>query len=134
MRVSVEKPGTPTELVHAGVKGMRWGVRKRDYTESRAINKAAEKARSASLREGGRSRFRLGLRPRDYGDVRRANQAARKAAEAEDIRLRRARGDTSKPMSPEKRAALAFVGVTLLAFGTAQTLRILQDTGSVRLR
>jgi hypothetical protein len=26
--LSVEKPGTPEELVHVGVKGMRWGVRK----------------------------------------------------------------------------------------------------------
>lgn len=31
MKVSIEKPGTPEELVeltHHGVKGMRWGVRK----------------------------------------------------------------------------------------------------------
>jgi ribosomal protein S8 len=28
MKVSVEKPGTPGELVHHGVKGMKWGVRK----------------------------------------------------------------------------------------------------------
>lgn len=29
MKVSVEKPGTPAELVHYGVKGMKWGVRKK---------------------------------------------------------------------------------------------------------
>ncbi len=28
MIVPLEKPGTPEELVHFGVKGMRWGVRK----------------------------------------------------------------------------------------------------------
>lgn len=27
MKVPLEKPGTPQELVHVGVKGMRWGVR-----------------------------------------------------------------------------------------------------------
>lgn len=32
--ISTEKPGTPTELVHHGVKGMKWGVRKA-YTERR---------------------------------------------------------------------------------------------------
>lgn len=28
MLVSIEKPGTPYELLHFGVKGMRWGVRR----------------------------------------------------------------------------------------------------------
>lgn len=32
MRYSVEKPGSPAELVHYGVKGMKWGVRK-GYTD-----------------------------------------------------------------------------------------------------
>jgi hypothetical protein len=27
--ISVEKPGTPSELVHHGVKGQKWGVRRR---------------------------------------------------------------------------------------------------------
>lgn len=29
MRVPLEKPGTPEELLHFGVKGMKWGVRNR---------------------------------------------------------------------------------------------------------
>jgi hypothetical protein len=33
--VSVEKPGTPAELVHHGVKGMKWGVRKERSSSSR---------------------------------------------------------------------------------------------------
>lgn len=28
--ISTEKPGTPAELVHFGVKGMKWGVRKQE--------------------------------------------------------------------------------------------------------
>jgi hypothetical protein len=32
MKVSLEKPGTPSEIVHYGVKGMKWGVRK-SYTD-----------------------------------------------------------------------------------------------------
>ena len=34
MIVPLEKPGTPEELVHAGVKGMKWGVRKKEETSS----------------------------------------------------------------------------------------------------
>lgn len=42
--VSFEKPGTPEELVddliHFGIKGMRWGVRKREETSSRKPTKS----------------------------------------------------------------------------------------------
>jgi hypothetical protein len=32
VKVSVEKPRTPEEIVHFGVKGMRWGVQKKQET------------------------------------------------------------------------------------------------------
>lgn len=35
MIVPLEKPGTPEELVHFGVKGMKWGVRKSPVTSNR---------------------------------------------------------------------------------------------------
>jgi len=34
VKVSVEKPGTPGELVHHGVKGMKWGVRKEQVSSA----------------------------------------------------------------------------------------------------
>ena len=39
MKVSLEKPGFPQELVHFGVKGMKWGVRKQDDTSDRKTAK-----------------------------------------------------------------------------------------------
>lgn len=50
----VEKPGTPEELVHTGVKGMKWGVRKspvaakfnKKYPDSRTRDSAIRLARS----------------------------------------------------------------------------------------
>lgn len=43
MRISVEKPGTPAELVHAGIKGMKWGVRKkREVSPERKAKREAK--------------------------------------------------------------------------------------------
>lgn len=41
--ISTEKPATPEELVHYGVKGMRWGFRKREETITREPSKSKEK-------------------------------------------------------------------------------------------
>jgi hypothetical protein len=41
VRYSVEKPGSPAELVHHGIKGMKWGVRKSNSETS--SNKSAAK-------------------------------------------------------------------------------------------
>lgn len=40
----IEKPGTPEELVHFGVKGMRWGVRKSETSSNTGSNAKARKA------------------------------------------------------------------------------------------
>lgn len=43
MKVPIEKPGTPQELVHFGKKGMHWGIRN-ESTSSPELKKAAQKA------------------------------------------------------------------------------------------
>jgi hypothetical protein len=43
MKVSIEKPGTPEELVHAGIKGMKWGIRKkREVSPERKAKREAK--------------------------------------------------------------------------------------------
>lgn len=49
MIVDLEKPGTPEELVHYGVKGMKWGVRK-SYTDR--VSKRAARLRRVGEGKG----------------------------------------------------------------------------------
>lgn len=50
--ISTEKPGTPEELVHYGVKGMKWGVRKqRDGGEARQRSPEEQAARRARAKK-----------------------------------------------------------------------------------
>jgi hypothetical protein len=45
MKVSVEKPGTPEELAHHGIKGMKWGVRREQAgSGARRAGSVAKKA------------------------------------------------------------------------------------------
>lgn len=48
MRVSVEKPGTPAELNHHGVLGMKWGVSSRS-SASRAFARKNPSSRSKAV-------------------------------------------------------------------------------------
>lgn len=50
--ISTEKPGTPEELLHYGVKGMKWGVRKqRDGGEARQRSPEEQAARRARAKK-----------------------------------------------------------------------------------
>jgi hypothetical protein len=40
--VSLEKPGTPQELVHHGIRGMKWGVRKRSDVSSQGSDSSSK--------------------------------------------------------------------------------------------
>lgn len=48
--ISLEKPGTPAELVHHGIKGMKWGVRNRKFnSEFSRQNPTSAKRKAAIL-------------------------------------------------------------------------------------
>lgn len=48
--ISTEKPGTPTELVHFGTKGMKWGVRKTQGTREFHSKFTTPKARATEIK------------------------------------------------------------------------------------
>lgn len=53
MLVSVKKPGTPAELVHFGIKGMKWGVRReRTSSGSTGIKKPWSKKKKIAVGVG----------------------------------------------------------------------------------
>lgn len=57
-------------IEHFGTKGMRWGIRKRDYTDIRTANKQARA-------KTGAKRFESGLTPSSIRRTRAANKEAR---------------------------------------------------------
>lgn len=53
MIISVEKPGSPIELVHFGVKGQKWGVRKeRTSAEQAKHDKQVKKVKKVAVGVG----------------------------------------------------------------------------------
>lgn len=59
MRVSVEKPGSPEELIHFGKKGMKWGVRK-SYLDS-VSKRGAQQRRVAEGKGSLGDKLKVGL-------------------------------------------------------------------------
>jgi hypothetical protein len=49
--ISVEKPGTPYELVHHGIKGMHWGVRKKEETSGQQSARPEKKLSDRKLKK-----------------------------------------------------------------------------------
>ena len=47
--IDTEKPGTPSELVHFGTKGMKWGVRKTQGTRDFYAKNPTSKQRTAEI-------------------------------------------------------------------------------------
>jgi hypothetical protein len=51
VKCPIEKPGTPEELVHHGIKGMHWGVRKESGTSSPSSASDKSAARRATVKK-----------------------------------------------------------------------------------
>lgn len=52
--IPIEKPGTPQELVHYGVKGMKWGVRKKRDSSGSSRSSSAKTSVKKGARKAGR--------------------------------------------------------------------------------
>ena len=83
MKVSVEKPGSPSEILeHHGVKGQKWGVRQRSQAAGYKAAKTAAKGARASgasnrqSRKAGRQAFKSTAKETSR-NLRTANKAAR---------------------------------------------------------
>lgn len=122
MRVSVEKPGTPEELAHHGVKGMKWGVRSAT-AGGKGIAKGA-RAGGRAARAVGRgidnTQFELGAH-NDRTHTQIASKAGKKLREQDLPGIKAKHGDYGKlrnrakhPFSPEAKAYRADVKTAYL--------------------
>lgn len=75
MKVDLEKPGTPHELVHFGTKGMKWGVRRTQGTHQFKKDFPTAGARANEIR-----RARASVRKDQTKMETATNPAKRKAA------------------------------------------------------
>lgn len=116
--LSVEKPGTPAELVHHGVKGMKWGVR----NKSASSGGSSSRSELSGLKRAGRrigsaiddAVFELGAKNDQVSTEITANATQRLMKDLPRIKARhgeygKLRNRARRPFSKEARAYRADV-------------------------
>jgi hypothetical protein len=130
--VALEKPGTPEELVHVGVKGMRWGVRKERETSdgksaSRTERRQARRNRRADKHEAAADRAQVEIDKikanpsRWVGIQRRRNEQARELERYRDTHLKAAKDLREDRMTDFQKKAIIGTGAAaavLVAYGS----------------
>jgi hypothetical protein len=112
--LSVEKPGSPAELVHHGVKGQKWGVRRNRLATSGSGSSVQKKVTGSSAFKGASKASNKNVQRHYAGksaktNFRKRNPTSRDKADA--IRLARATSRvkyekaTALANSPEQRRA-----------------------------
>lgn len=117
--ISFEKPGTPAELNHHGVKGMHWGVRKEGSSGSgraRRVGKAVGKAVGAGIDN---TVFELSKKSDAVTSEIAGNAAEKLHGDLPGIKARhgdygKLRNRVKKPFSPEAKAYRKDVTATYL--------------------
>lgn len=112
--VSLKKPGTPAELVHAGVKGMKWGIRKA-YTES-VDSRAARQRRVGEGRGSAKDKLRIHTTTSNLSLIRSAKSGRPGFKGAALVRAER-----SEAHSARIKAGEATVHDMLRVIGTLRT-------------
>lgn len=142
MIVPLEKPGSPEELVHFGVKGMRWGIKKSEDSSSGGTSSpkkiSPRKERKAQSREAGaRSKQaeidRLTSKGKSAipGVQLTRNLKVRELQGSRDRKLKAAKDIREGHLTDGQKKALvgaAVVGTALAAYGTYK----LVDSGGAR--
>lgn len=133
MQVSVEKPGSPAEILeHHGVKGMHWGIRKSPVrSATRAFNKKNPTGR-ARARDIRRARANVGVQYTKYKDTPRG--PARKKAKL--VYLRSPDRATALRMTRGEKATSAILAgaFAIPSYGAVPLGVAIGDTGLMTYR
>lgn len=101
------------ELMHYGVKGMKWGVRRR--SDQPTFRQASKKARADGLaaRKAARDSGQLN----GIGAIRKGNKIQRDAAKASLKEQKQAAKQQKKPMSTKKKVAIGAAATAAIVGG-----------------
>lgn len=142
MKVSIEKPGTPQELVHFGVKGMKWGVRKQDDTSNRKAAKpiSERKEKNAKKHEAKADLYQKRIDlinsfgPSKNGIQQNYRDNLKKDfANKRDVELKRARDIREGRLTDQQKKVLIGAGIAaaiIIAYGSYKYV----DSGKLNQR
>jgi len=109
--ISVEKPGTPTEILeHTGVKGMRWGVRNRAVSRDFKTRHPTGASRDAAIK-----RARLNQQARLLKAASQTNE--KKRTDLTKVYLNHPDRATALRMTRGEKAVFGLLGVALAPTG-----------------
>jgi hypothetical protein len=145
VKVSVEKPRTPEEIVHFGVKGMRWGVQKKQETSGqksitpndRIFKDARAKRRErrakgheAVARKEQKAIDLIKANPSKHAIVQfHRNNLMREHAKERDLRLKDAADIRAGKLTTFQKKAIVGASATAAVLGTYGAYKV-YDSGS----
>jgi hypothetical protein len=110
VKIAIEKPGTPEDLVHVGVKGMKWGVRKSQGTREFHQKFPTSHKRAAEIR---RARISTAATRQAFKDERNSE----KRKQLKDIHLSNPDRATALRLTRGEKVVLALLGSTTAVGG-----------------
>jgi hypothetical protein len=132
MMVSLEKPGTPQELVHFGTKGMRWGVRNEEKTSGKGSGPkplSARKERRAKEFEAKAAKAQAKID--EISGTPRSKRSVARLEKHRDQQLKNAKDVREGHLTDKQKKVLIGAGIVAVALATYGAYKM-TDSGQTR--